>query len=278
MLLINIATRRGWTRVIQSAHDIPDTIKRGFVPEDKQTSIGQETVSPLALDPITWHVALVLTACAVAYAASNLASRFLPGNWVLPVFCLSLLAGALLQKLLDAMGFGVYVDRRIMVRIGSSVSDYLIAFAVASIQITVVIEYAIPLIIMLLFGLAYCLGLFWFLGRRIFRNFWFERSIFVYGWNTGVVGMAIMLLRVVDPKMKTPTLHDFGLAYVFISIAEMSTITVIPLLVADGFIMTPALLLTGSFVVCIFLARYFVGWFTLATDQLREGEQEIIQS
>jgi len=274
MLLINIATRRGWTRMVQSAQELPESIRRGFVPEGERASIGKETVSPLALDPVTWHVALVMVAFALAYYLKDVLDGVLPGKY--PAFCLALVIGALLQKFLNLLRLGHYVDRQIMIRIGSSVSDYLIAFGIASIKITVVVEYALPLTVMILFGILYSVGFFWLVGRRIFRNFWFERSIFVYGWNTGIVGIAIMLLRVVDPKMKTPTLADFGLAYVFISIAEMGVITLLPLLVMEQNILIPGLLLVIGFAGCILLSRCLVGWFSANPHALREGEQSVI--
>ncbi|UCD29762.1 MAG: hypothetical protein JSV03_04570, partial [Planctomycetota bacterium] len=285
ILIINVAARRGWTRVVQSARDMPINLKKGFVPESERTSMGTETVNPLALDPLTWHIGLVMAAFTLAYYLAhyieNLMAGLLPGKYAdkydLPEFCLALLAGALIQKMLNMAKIGHYVDRRIMSRIGSAVSDYLIAFGIASIKITVVLEYAVPLMIMILLGLLYCLGLFWFVGRKIFRNFWFERGIFVYGWNTGVTGFAIMLLRVVDPKMKTPTLPDFGLAYLLVSIVEMATIIVLPLLVANGIIVVPAFILIISFIVCIVLSRYYVGWFPIATDALRDGETKIVR-
>lgn len=276
MVLINVATRRGWTRVVRPDSGVSDIIGRGFIPPGRRSSLGEETVNPLALDPLTWHVALVMIAFALAFAVKSLAARVLPDDFVLPAFCLALLAGALIQALLDAVRVGQYVDRRIMTRIGSSVSDYLIAFGVASIQITVVIDYALPLVIMSLFGIAFSVGLFWFVGRRVFRNFWFERSVFVYGWNTGVVGMGVMLLRIVDPKMKTPTLPDFGLAYLFVAVAELAVITGLPVLVARGIVTVPALLLTAGCVACVVLSRYLVGWFRDPPDRLREGEQEIV--
>ena len=39
-------------------------------------------------------------------------------------------------------------------------------------------------------------------GQKLFRNFWFERSIFVFGWTTGVVAIGVTLLRIVDPEGK----------------------------------------------------------------------------
>src|SRR5262245_28854086 len=145
-----------------------------------------------------------------------------------------MLAGALLQKLLNFIGLGTYVDRRVMVRIGSAASDYLIAFGIASIQPTTVRDYALPLTVMCLFGIIYSMAILWFVGRKLFHNFWFERSLFVYGWNTGVVGTSITLLRIVDPKLQSRTLEDYGVAYVGLAPLEIVLIVALPVLVADG--------------------------------------------
>ena len=179
--------------------------------------MGEQTVSPIAMDPLTWHVALALAALALAFLADYSIKTLLPGKYSLPLFAFSMLAGLLIQKTLDWVGLGQFVDKAIMGRIGSSTSDFLIAFGVASIKLSVVLQYWQPLLVMSLFGVAYSVILLWFIGRRIFRNFWFERSVFVYGWNTGVVAIGITLLRVVDPRLKTRTLEEFGLAYVLIS-------------------------------------------------------------
>jgi ESS family glutamate:Na+ symporter len=187
-----------------------------------------------------------------------------------------MLAGACLQKALDAVGLGGYVDRRVMERIGSSVSDYLVAFGVASLKISVVVELAVPITVMSVFGIVFAMTLFWYIGRRIYHNFWFERSIFVYGWNTGVVAIGITLLRVVDPRLRTKTLEDFGLAYIFISVAEIIMLVTVPVLVVNGVILAPALVLIGGFIACIFLSRGMVGWFRQPAYQLREEEEDII--
>jgi len=280
LIAINIATRKGWTRVIQSARDIPKDLKTGFVPEHQQTSVGKETVNPMALDPLTWHLALVLLATGAAFyvkdVAETQAQAYGLDGLSLPAFCLALLIGALIQKLLDIAGVGQYVDRRIMTRIGSMTADYLIAFAIASIQITVVVKYATPILLLVLLGLTYCVALFWFVGRRMFQSFWFEKSLFVYGWNTGVVGIGIMLLRIVDPRLKTRTLQDFGVAYILIAWAEIGLVAGTPMLVAKGMIGIPGLQLTIGFVACILLSRLLVGWFTQSANEWRDQEQEIV--
>jgi ESS family glutamate:Na+ symporter len=277
MALVFVATRRGWTRLVQTAQELPEGIRRGFVPEGERVSLGEETVSPLALDPLAWHLALVLTAYALAHYTYQAIKVLLPGNYEIPLFALSMPAGACLQKGLDVLGLGRYVDRRIIARIGSAVSDYLIAFGIASIRIEVITAYAVPLTIMAAFGVIYSVAVLWFIGRRIYHNFWFERSLFVYGWNTGVIATSVTLLRVVDPRLRTNTLEDYGLAYVFISGIEIALLVVLPALVASGIILAPALVLLAAAALCVLLSYKVVGWFTPSAQALRAGEQEVIE-
>ena len=40
---------------------------------------------------------------------------------------------------------------------------------------------------------------------------WFERSMFVYGYSTGVFAIGMILLRILDPEGKSETLPDIAL-------------------------------------------------------------------
>jgi ESS family glutamate:Na+ symporter len=275
MALLFLATRRGWTRLVRSAHELPEGVRRGFVPEGERPALGQETVSPLALDPLAWHVALVLSACALAQAVYAAAQALFPGAYQVPLFALSAPAGACLQKVLDLFGLGRYVDRHTVVRIGSAVSDYLIAFGIASIKVTVLLSHAVPLAIMAGFGVLFSVAALWFVGRRIYHNFWFERSLFVYGWNTGVIATSVTLLRVVDPRLRTHTLENYGLAYVFIAGIEIALLVVLPPLVAAGVILAPALVLLLAAALCVALSYRVVGRFPASPQVLRAGEREV---
>jgi ESS family glutamate:Na+ symporter len=271
MVLINLGARLGWTRLVRSAGELPDGVRVGFLNDKDQTSLGRETVSPLALDPLAWHVALVLAAVMLGTAGRETLKLLWP-MYEVPTFALAMLSGALLQFGLNGLGFGRYVDRQVMTRIGSTASDYLVAFGIAAIQPTVVRMYAVPLLLMIAFGILYSAAVLWFAGRRTFRNFWFERSLFTFGWNTGVVGTGVALLRVVDPRLRSGTLEDYGLAYLFIASLEVSLIVFLPPLVGAGHVLVPALVLTGAAIVCLALSAQFVGWFTPSPTEPRDGE------
>ncbi len=275
LVLINYATRKKATRFIKTMAELPKSMQTGLVPKEEQIIMGNQTVNPMSIDPLTWHVLLVLIASAGGYYAHYGFKIIVPGV-SLPMMSLSMLAGVLLQFLISRIGLAEYVDKRIITRIGSSVTDYLVAFGVASIQISIVIKYAVPILIMLLLGLAYALFFVFVIGRKLFHNFWFERSIFVYGWSTGVVAMGVTLLRIVDPEFKSKTLEDYGMAYVFISIVELFIVSLLPIFVARGQLVSAGLVMIAIWAGLIVLTVMKYGVQKGSMSDLRPGEAEIL--
>jgi ESS family glutamate:Na+ symporter len=274
MILINIAVRLGWTRLVKSVKEMPVSMRTGFVPEAEQQSVGKDTTSTIALDPLSWHVALVFATAAVSYqVASYFVSLF---GLSVPVFCIALLLGAMIQKILNIIKLGVYVDRHLVHHIGSMVTDFLVAFGVASISVKVVLDFAFPLTIMFAFGTLLSLAFIWFLGRRMCHNFWFERSMLMFGWNVGTVAVSMVLVRVLDPDIQSGVLEDFGLSYFGVAFIEISLISILPHLIGQGIIFWPTVVLISTFFACILLSRLMIGWFTASPTALREGEAGVI--
>jgi ESS family glutamate:Na+ symporter len=278
MLVINVATRKGWTRLVSTMQKTPQSMRSGFVPEKERKSFGKETISPMALDPLTWHFALVFIVGFSAFGLRDLIASAFDGQIDVPVFGLALLIGAVLQTLFELVGLGQYIDRSTIHRIGSFVTDYLIAFGIASITTHVVLNYAAPLLLLFVFGFSFTIAMMWFVGRKICRDFWFERSIAMFGWNTGSIATSVALLRVIDPDMKTPVLEDFGLAYIGISYFEIAIIALLPPLILNGIVAGPTLVLLISFFACIVLSRFLVGWFNYPADQMRPSEEEVLSN
>jgi len=274
MVLINIAVRLGWTRLVKTVQEMPVSMRTGFVPEKEQQSVGKDTTSTIALDPLTWHIALVFATAAISYEVAGLIISVL--GLSVPVFCVALLIGALAQKLLNIGKLGQYVDRHLIHHIGSMITDFLVAFGVACISVKVVMNFALPLTILFIFGTILSLLFVWFLGRRMCRNFWFERSMLMFGWNVGTVAISMVLARVVDPDIKSGILEDFGLSYFGVAFIEIAIISIIPHLIGQGIIFWPTMVLLGGFFACLFLSRSLIGWFSPSPTALREGEAAIM--
>ncbi|MEL7563788.1 MAG: sodium/glutamate symporter [Dehalobacterium sp.] len=274
LILINWATRANATRFVKGIGELPESMRTGLVPANEQFEMGKNTVNPMSIDPLTWHVLLVFIATAGGYYATNWFGVVMP-KVSLPMMSVSMLAGVLLHIILKGVGLAPYVDKRIITRIGSSVTDYLVAFGVASIKISIVIKYATPLVIFCILGLCWSLFMV-YLGKKLFHNFWFERSIFLFGWTTGVVAMGVTLLRIVDPEFKSKTLEEYGTAYVLISIIELFIVSISPIYAAKGQGIIAGVVMCSIAAVLFILTAIKYGWKKSKGSELRPGEAEAI--
>ncbi len=108
--------------------------------------------------------------------------------------------------------------------------------------------------------------------RRLFKNYWFERSVFIYGWSTGVIAMGVTLLRIVDPEYRSKTLEDYGMAYVFIAVIEIVLIAMLPLFVISGNGILTGVVLLACYAVLLGITAVRYGIKNDDGRTLREGE------
>ena len=73
-----------------------------------------------------------------------------------------------------------------------------------------------------------------YFGKRLSKTYWFERTIFAWGWWTGTMAMGIALIRIVDPKLASKAMDDYALAYLPIAPVEILLITFVPIMFANG--------------------------------------------
>ena len=272
---INFATRKGATRLVDKAEALPEDCRTGIVPLEKQISIGKETINPMSMDPLAWHLALTLIATLAGYKFYDFYKQFLP-NIELPVMCLTMIFGVIIQTIINHTSFRDSVDEHVEGRIGSMVTDYLVGFGVASISITVVMEFIGPIVVLCLLGTLTSLTLVFLIGRKLFHNFWFERSIFVFGWTTGVVAIGVTLLRIVDPEAKSGTLNDYGYAYTLQSVIEVFIVALTPIFaVSIGVIPVGIAETLIALALFLFSAKAF-GIHNEKMNELRQGEASVI--
>ena len=71
------------------------------------------------------------------------------------------------------------------------------------------------------------------LGYKMNNNSWFERSLFCYGYSTGVFAIGFVLLRIVDPENKSKTVEDTAMTP-FLNFAEVAVWSTIPAALVSG--------------------------------------------
>ncbi|MFS0752690.1 sodium/glutamate symporter [Oceanobacillus sp. 1P07AA] len=249
LFLIKHSTEKGHTQFITSFKDLPSELKSGLMPKSKRFHMGQETVSSSSIDPLVLHLAIITFIIGISYWVTNTLSDLIPAISI-PLFSVAFILGLLFQAISRRIKSDDYVDGRVMERIGGTATDFLVAFGIASINITVVMDYALPLILLFAFGTLWAYLLFRFVGPNIFKEFWLEKSIFGWGWSTGTVAMGLALLRIVDPELKSRTPEDYALAYVGVAPIDIIIVTFAPILFALGFTWAiPVVLLLGTAVI-----------------------------
>lgn len=258
LIIIKFGLKKGYTKFITDFDDLPTELKTGLIPQDIRESSGSNTVSPISIDPLLFHSALILGISVLGYYVAKFGAKLMP-QISIPTFSVAFIVGVILMKVFENTGVDKYIDKKIITRISGSATDLLVAFGIASIKLPVVVAYAGPLALLFAFGLLYCWFMFRVLGPRIFTTFWFEKSIFTWGWATGTMAMGIALLKIIDPDLKSNTLDDFALAYIPMSPVEIAVVSFSPLLFVNGYAWTFTGVTVG-FGVAVLLFAYFKGW------------------
>lgn len=260
LIFIKWATRNKHTSFISDFEELPEEFKSGLVPNDKRTSIGSATTSSISIDSLTFHFALICVAALIGYLCSRGVKEQFP-MLELPVFSCAFVASLLLKKLFDWTKVSQYVCPQTTIRIGSMSTDLLVAFGVASIKMSVIVKYALPLTLLVILGTIVTFLITFYFGRRLSKTYWFERTIFAWGWWTGTMAMGIALLRIVDPKLKSKTMEDYAMAYLPIAPIEILLITFAPILFFNGYgvwFLVGCLALAAITILIAWLMKWFV--------------------
>lgn len=128
---------------------------------------------------------------------------------------------------------------------GGTTTDFLVFFGTASLDVRVVMEFLGPIAVLSLFCILWTIFALWILGPIMFTKGWFERSIYIYGMMNGVIATGVTLLRVIDPNSESGTLEDYGIAYAPMSWQNAVQQGVIPVMCANGAVMSAGLLGVG---------------------------------
>ena len=234
MLWINWGVLTGNTRHLKNFSELPQDIKTGLVPPGQRESLGEETTSPISVDPLVFQVAIVLASTLSGFYLSRLSELAVTEPGV-PIFCSAFLSALVLKISLRRFGGIDYVESKTMRRISGACTDFLVVFGMATIQISVVLDYALPLLSLYAFGLFMSILLFRVVAQKIFAEGWFETALFTWGWTTGVTAMGIALLRIIDAKNKSHVLDDFAIAYLALVPIEIALIIISPFLVTNEY-------------------------------------------
>lgn len=207
LILINIGVKKRYTTFLEEVGEL-NTGEDTDIGEAQQPS-SHTTINKNVVEGFAFHAALIGIAVYIGYAIIYAVDHFF--HFTLPLFPFAMVGGWILNAVLQRTSIAQLIDRDTFVRIQGLCMDFLIVAAVASVSIPVILEYMAPLLIACAAAIAATVSIFLFLSPRIFKNNWFEIGITRYGASTGVAATGLMLLRTVDPEMKTDAAKIYAL-------------------------------------------------------------------
>ncbi|MEM1226386.1 MAG: sodium/glutamate symporter [Planctomycetota bacterium] len=237
MFWVNLGTRWGWfpASVSASEADSPDDSNRsdGLALDARETE--NDSLPTDAIDPLLLQLIWLMIAMGIAMAMQSTVA-FL-GSWLdvvtfsgvdeslrsrasvsgvvssFPLFIYTLMSGGLVRWTLGRFGKPHWVDSELIQRwIGTSM-DLLVIAAVVTLNLEAVASLWVPLAVLFIAGTTWSTFCWLVLSRRILpRSSWFPLSVINFGMSTGTTATGFVLLRAVDPELKSGAAEDYALA------------------------------------------------------------------
>jgi glutamate:Na+ symporter, ESS family len=222
------------TVFLKQFQDLPKSLKTGLIPLEEQRSIGKSTFSNISVDPLLMHIMIVVFVGISGIYLTMWTKPLLLG-FSIPSFSFSFIVGIIIKQTFSRIRMNSYFDTQLMNRVCGIFADLIVIFGIASINVSVVIQFALPLVILFIVGVILSIFLFMRLGSKVFTSFWFEKSIFLWGMSLGVTAIGIALLRMVDSEGESETLPNFAIGYIGVTPLEITCLVSFPILASQGY-------------------------------------------
>lgn len=234
LIFLRIGTKRGYSACLTEAEKLPEELRTGVVEKANRKSIGEGIFSTISVSTLTFNLSIIGLVVLGGYLISKGVSRVAP-MLELPVFSCSYIVGILVKFVCDRTKVTEYVCPETSSSLSGMFTDYLVAFGIASIKISVVSQYLVPMLILLFAGLIFTACYIYIAAKYIFKEYWFEKAMFSWGWFTGTMAMGMALLRIADPDSRSHCVDHYAIAYIFIAPVEIALITFAPIIFTSGY-------------------------------------------
>lgn len=202
-------------KLAKNAGKMNESVAKGyFSTEEQRESLGKVTMHAGSVETLTFHFGLIALVYVMALGLAELFS-YIPGfigeSLSGLVFMSGMICATIVRMVMDKCKISYLLNDALLSKFTGFMTDFLIVFAFMAVQLSVVQKWMVPLaiecVIVSLVSLSVCL----FFGCRMGGSNDFERTLGVFGACSGTTPNGIALIRIVDPKMKTPSIMELGL-------------------------------------------------------------------
>ena len=218
VIFLNIYSRKGKFKRAEDKTEVSGSVTTEIF-EDKNEVPVSESIDRLSIQIaliclvylltylVTWGVTelLALISPGLAATVSDLlwGFNFIIGSMI-AAGCRSVFTGLRKVKLMNRQ----YQNNYLLSRISGFLFDVMIICGIASINIDDLKGYWVPFIIMAVAGVIITFLYIMFISKKIYKGYVYEGFFSMYGMLTGTISSGVLLLREIDPQMKTPAANN----------------------------------------------------------------------
>ena len=220
--LVNWGIRKGLS--VHAPKNLPRDFLTGVLSRNRtDRSAGSQTLHSANVDTLAFQAALVGLVYVLTYAFVGLFGKFLAPDAASMVwgffFFFGLIIAFIVRWLMSKAGVDYLIDPGVQRRITGWSIDFLIVSTIMAIKLAIVWTFILPISVISVSCGVFTTMAVLFLGKRLW-SYNLERTVVIFGTVTGTVSCGLLLLRIVDPDLKTPAV---------IEVAVMNVIMLIPL-------------------------------------------------
>lgn len=203
MAIINYGAKKGLTLRKMDSEVLKSNMSGGILEEKERKPMAIAISDSSAIDPMAFQIMIVGSVIAVSYLLRIGLIEVFPFWTKVPLHTMCLLLGAIIGQMVSKTKYNQYIDRKSMKRISGVALEYVIAAAVASIKLSVLATYFVPIVISSIVLCAVTAILAIYLSKKWYGENWFELALGAYGQCTGSLATGLLLIKVLDPDGNT---------------------------------------------------------------------------
>lgn len=276
--LARVGLKKG---IAKNKSKINESVERGyFVPEEQREPLGKATFHSASIETVAAHFAIMGVCYLLALVLAKIVS-YIPAfgsTFAAMLFMWGMFAAYIVKGIMRKLKIDYLINNAFQSRITGFLSDYLVVCAFMAIQVGIIGKWLVPILVVSVVGTVITFMVSMYFGARLGSDHDFERVLGVYGTSTGTTPSGVSLVRIVDPKLQTPTGAELGMmnmAMMF-STPTMIFITVAGLKMISLPIACGGMLITV--VLYLILLKVFRVWkkptFSLRKGRIYNGEED----
>lgn len=147
MWIINWGAKKGYTRQKMDSSYVEKKDITGILPAEQRKPAAMGISNPSVIDPMAFQMMIVGTIIAVSHFLREAIIMVFPFWERIPLYTMCLIMGAIIGVGISKTKYNQYIDRGSMKRISGVALEYAIAMNVATIKLSVLATYLVPILL-----------------------------------------------------------------------------------------------------------------------------------